>query len=176
MELEIDVRRPRVPAVSCRVGAKQRHLRVLDTPGLITSKGVESQPERSATILPKRSGQSLHLCPRCLFQHICVSDQTLSASRSALILVRYVGDEASAKSTEFVTALMFAQEYGILAASLEDRPSIPSCHVTFYGAPPDFTAAFRKWQRPAGFTSQHQKLHYVLPLNETLEVLSRKAT
>ncbi len=95
---------------------------------------------------------------------------------SPLILLRYVGDEASAKSTEFVTALRFAQEYGILAASLEDRPSIPNCHVTFDGAPPDFTAAFRKWQQSAaGLKSQHRVSHHVLPLNDTLEVLSKRS-
>jgi hypothetical protein len=67
---------------------------------------------------------------------------------------------------------MFAQEYGILAASLEDRPSIPSCQITFYGAPLDFTAAFRKWERPAGLKSQQQKTCQVMALNEALEALS----
>jgi hypothetical protein len=85
-----------------------------------------------------------------------------------------VGDEAGSKSTEFVTALMFAQEYGILAASTEDRPSIPNYHVTFHGAPPDFTAAFRKWQRPNGLKSQQQASHQLLPLNDTIEALSSK--
>lgn len=67
---------------------------------------------------------------------------------------------------------MFAQEYGILAASLEDRPSIPACQITFHGAPPDFAGAFRKWERPVGTKSQEQKPFRVVPLNEVLEALS----
>jgi hypothetical protein len=84
---------------------------------------------------------------------------------------RYVGAEAGSKSAEFVTALLFAQEYGILAASLEDRPAIPSCNITFYGAPPDFTAAFRKWEHPPGLHSQQHKTFQVVALIDALEAL-----
>jgi hypothetical protein len=83
-----------------------------------------------------------------------------------------VGAEASSKAVEFVTALLFAQEYGILAASLEDRPAIPSCNITFHGAPPDFTAAFRKWEHPPGVNGQHDKSLQVVALIDALEALS----
>ena len=91
-----------------------------------------------------------------------------------LICLRYVGDKAGSRSAEFVTALMFAQEYGILTASLEDRPSIPKCLVTLHGAPPDFAAAFRKWQDPVGLKNQQQEQCQVFPLNDTLEALGNK--
>jgi hypothetical protein len=82
-----------------------------------------------------------------------------------------VGAEADSKAAEFVTALFFAQEYGILAASLEDRPAIPSCTITFYGAPPDFTAAFRKWENPPVLHGQqHQSFQMVVVL-DALEAL-----
>ncbi|ERF75524.1 hypothetical protein EPUS_08429 [Endocarpon pusillum Z07020] len=84
----------------------------------------------------------------------------------------YVGAEAGSKSAEFATAVMFAQEYGILASSLEDRPFIPSCNITFYGGPPEFTAAFRKWEQSTGSRSQQQQPCQVIPLNNILGALS----
>lgn len=91
---------------------------------------------------------------------------------SKLTILRHVIAEANSKSAEFVTALMFAQDYAILTASLEDRPSIPTCKITFYGAPPDFTAAFRKWESPSSHKGRHQKQCQVIALNDALEVLS----
>lgn len=85
---------------------------------------------------------------------------------------RYVGAEAGSKSAEFATAVMFAQEYGILATSLEDRPFIPSCNITFYGSPPEFTAAFRKWDQSTGSRSKQQQSCQVVPLNNVLGALS----
>lgn len=64
----------------------------------------------------------------------------------------FIGKQARSKSAEFVTALFFAQEFSILAASLQDRPFVPPCHVT-WEAPPDFRALFRKWNGPVGPTS-----------------------
>ncbi len=104
---------------------------------------------------------------------LCKLTRTL-VFEGKLTIIRYVGAEAGSKSSEFVTALMFAQEYGILAASLEDRPSIPACKITFYGAPPDFTAAFRKWERPVGLVSQQQKHCQVVALNDALEAMSSR--
>lgn len=57
-----------------------------------------------------------------------------------------IGALASSKSAEFVTALSFAQEYGILAASLQDRPFVPVSSVVLDGVPKDFKAVFRKWE------------------------------
>lgn len=41
---------------------------------------------------------------------------------------------------------MFAQEYGILAASLQDRPFIPVSTVVLEGVPRDMKAVFRCWE------------------------------
>lgn len=41
---------------------------------------------------------------------------------------------------------MFAQEYGILAASLQDRPFVPVSTVVLEGVPRDMKAVFRGWQ------------------------------
>ncbi len=67
---------------------------------------------------------------------------------------------------------MFAQEYGILAASLEDRPFIPNCNITFHVVPPEFTAAFRKWEQSTGSRSQQQQACQVIALNNILGALS----
>ncbi len=88
-----------------------------------------------------------------------------------LTIYRYVGAEAGSKSAEFATAVMFAQEYGILAASLEDRPFIPSCNITFFGAPPEFTAAFRKWEPSMGARSIQPHSCRVIALNDILGAL-----
>lgn len=58
----------------------------------------------------------------------------------------YVGHEAKSKAAEFVTALSFAEQYGMLAASLQDRPAIPPCCVSFGRAESGLRAAFRKWK------------------------------
>ncbi|KAI9814198.1 MAG: hypothetical protein M1827_003364 [Pycnora praestabilis] len=57
-----------------------------------------------------------------------------------------VGSQAQSRFAEFQTALVFAQEYGILAASLEDRPFVPVSTVVFEGVPKDLKAIFRKWE------------------------------
>lgn len=41
--------------------------------------------------------------------------------------------------------MLFAQEYGILAASLEDRPFVPVSTVVLEGVPRDMKAVFRRW-------------------------------
>ncbi|KAJ6110959.1 hypothetical protein N7486_003194 [Penicillium sp. IBT 16267x] len=56
-----------------------------------------------------------------------------------------VGEQASQKSADFVSALVFAHEYGILAASLQDRPFIPKSFVALGGIPDRCQSAFRKW-------------------------------
>lgn len=46
----------------------------------------------------------------------------------------------------FHTALHFAQEYGILAAGMEDRPFVPICTVVVEGMPRDARVVVRKWK------------------------------
>jgi hypothetical protein len=82
----------------------------------------------------------------------------------------FVGDQASSKHVEFVTALFFAQEYSILAASLQDRPLVPPCHVALLEAPLDFQTVFRKW------TPTHRKSRggqpTTIPLSAAIEALA----
>jgi hypothetical protein len=56
-----------------------------------------------------------------------------------------VGPLSHAQSHAFATALLFAQEYGILAASAEDRPFVPVTTVVLEGVPKDMKAVFRHW-------------------------------
>ncbi|KAL6834031.1 hypothetical protein J3E69DRAFT_325772 [Trichoderma sp. SZMC 28015] len=56
-----------------------------------------------------------------------------------------VGSQAQSQYASFRTALDFAQEYAVLAASMEDRPFIPISTVVLEGAPRDLKRVFRKW-------------------------------
>jgi len=57
-----------------------------------------------------------------------------------------VGAKAQSQYGAFRTALEFAQEYAILASSMEDRPFIPISTVILEGIPRDLKAVFRKWK------------------------------
>ena len=81
----------------------------------------------------------------------------------------FVGGQASSKSAEFATAVFFAQEYSILATSIQDRPLVPPCHVAFGHVPPDFRAVFRKWTPP---TKDAGPVPATIPLNVVIEALS----
>ncbi|OQE76988.1 hypothetical protein PENNAL_c0063G10109 [Penicillium nalgiovense] len=56
-----------------------------------------------------------------------------------------IGEQASQKSADFASAVVFAHEYGILATSLQDRPFIPKSFVALGGIPDRCQSAFRKW-------------------------------
>ena len=56
-----------------------------------------------------------------------------------------VGSQAQSQYASFRTALDFAQEYAVLAASMEDRPFIPISTVVLEGVPRDTKRVFRKW-------------------------------
>ncbi|TKA78844.1 hypothetical protein B0A49_01961 [Cryomyces minteri] len=60
------------------------------------------------------------------------------------------GPLAHRKFAAFHQALLFAQEYGILAASLEDRPFVPVSTVVMDGVPRDLKAVFRTWDDRVG--------------------------
>lgn len=60
--------------------------------------------------------------------------------------VSIVGPLSRTQHTAFAIALLFAQDYGILAASLQDRPFVPVSTVVLEGAPRDMKAAFRQWE------------------------------
>lgn len=76
-----------------------------------------------------------------------------------------VGDQAPLKSADFASAVVFAHEYGILAASLQDRPFIPKSFVSLGGTPDRCQSAFRKWSP--------RSLHApcVFPLDVAIEAL-----
>lgn len=77
-----------------------------------------------------------------------------------------MGSEAQSRAAEFASALVFAHEYGILAASLEDRPFIPKSFVAMGGVPDECKAAFRKWD-----SKIWQSTARVLPLNAAIEAI-----
>ncbi|KAJ5682757.1 hypothetical protein N7462_005922 [Penicillium macrosclerotiorum] len=76
-----------------------------------------------------------------------------------------VGDQASQKSADFASAVVFAHEYGILAASLQDRPFIPKSFVALGGIPDRCQSAFRKWD------SRSLHAPCVFPLDVAIEAL-----
>ncbi|KAK3942370.1 hypothetical protein QBC46DRAFT_352351 [Diplogelasinospora grovesii] len=57
-----------------------------------------------------------------------------------------VGSKSQHQYAAFRNALDFAQEYGILAAGMEDRPFVPVSTVVLEGVPKDLKAVFRKWR------------------------------
>lgn len=82
-------------------------------------------------------------------------------------LIRIVGDQASNRPAEFASAVVLAHEYGILTASLQDRPFIPKSFVALGGVPESCSTAFRKWI--PGYPSQ--RLPQVFPLNAAIEAI-----
>ena len=76
---------------------------------------------------------------------------------------------------------MFAQEYGILAAGMEDRPFVPVSTVVMEGVPKDMKSVFRKWKdsltptfmNSTGTPLQRGKSLRVLPLTAALEATRR---
>ncbi|KAF5861911.1 hypothetical protein ETB97_012383 [Aspergillus alliaceus] len=77
-----------------------------------------------------------------------------------------VSEQASNRPAEFVTAMVFAHEYGILAASLQDRPFIPKSFVSLGGVPDACSPAFRKWEQASLPIPPR-----VFPLNAAIEAI-----
>ncbi|KAB8218101.1 hypothetical protein BDV33DRAFT_131191 [Aspergillus novoparasiticus] len=77
-----------------------------------------------------------------------------------------VGEQASNRPADFVSAVVFAHEYGILAASLQDRPFIPKSFVSLGGVPGSCCTAFRKWEQPT-----LRMPPQVFPLNAAIEAI-----
>lgn len=50
------------------------------------------------------------------------------------------------QSVAFSTALLFAQEYSMLAVAEEDRPCMPITTIVLEGTPRDMKAVFRFWE------------------------------
>jgi hypothetical protein len=88
-----------------------------------------------------------------------------------------VGARAKSQYSAFQNALTFAQEYGILAAGMEDRPFIPVSTVVIEGVPRDLKSVFRKWKDSLSPTTttkpdaglQRGRSLRVVPLNAAIE-------
>lgn len=66
-----------------------------------------------------------------------------------------VGYGAQPQYASFRNALDFAQEYAILASSMEDRPFVPISTVVLEGIPRDLKSVFRKWRDAASPTKMN---------------------
>ncbi|KAF3926944.1 hypothetical protein ABW20_dc0107185 [Dactylellina cionopaga] len=66
-----------------------------------------------------------------------------------------VGEQAQDKRIDFQYALLFTQEYSIMAASNEDRPFVPPSNVVLGGAPKELKAVFRRWEDSKTPTAWH---------------------
>ena len=102
-------------------------------------------------------------------QTLNVPDKLLTTNCSIL------GWRSAARFPAFRSALVFAQEYAILAASQEDRPFVPAAHVVFSGASaPYLKFAFRKWDdkrvttQPVGSSDDTE----MLPIHEALAAVT----
>ena len=91
-----------------------------------------------------------------------------------------VGARAQSQFASFRNALNFAQEYAILAASMEDRPFVPISTVVLEGVPRDLKRVFRKWSddRSPTVTVPKEKTGLrrgrslrVVPLTQALQAL-----
>lgn len=89
-----------------------------------------------------------------------------------------VGSRAQSEYAAFHNGLIFAQEYGILAAGMEDRPMVPFTSIVLEGIPKDMKSVFRKWRdeltptimKPASSLQRGRSLR-VVPLTAALEAL-----
>ena len=84
---------------------------------------------------------------RCICE--CDHRSTTSFRFNSFVLTALssiLSPQSHTQSAAFATALLFAQDYGMLAASLQDRPFIPVSTVVLEGAPRDMRAVFRWWK------------------------------
>ena len=93
-----------------------------------------------------------------------------------------VGSASESQYAAFHNALTFAQEYGILAAGMEDRPFVPVTTVVLEGVPKDMKSVFRKWRdalattvfkSTSGSSLQRGRSLRVVPLTAALEATKK---
>lgn len=92
-----------------------------------------------------------------------------------------VGSRAQSQYAQFHNALMFANEYAILAAGMQDRPYVPVTTVVLEGIPKDMKSVFRKWSEgltptvvtPTSPGIQRGRSLRVVPLTAALEATRR---
>jgi hypothetical protein len=86
-----------------------------------------------------------------------------------------IGARAQSQYGAFHHALTFVQEYGIFAASMEDRPFVPVSTVVVEGVPRDMKSVFRSWREELTPTTvqkaglQRGRSLRVIPLNAAIE-------
>jgi hypothetical protein len=67
---------------------------------------------------------------------------------------RILTPNSHSQPNAFSTALLFTQDYGIQAATAEDRPFVPVTTVVVEGAPRDMRAVFRRWTSAGGESAE----------------------
>ncbi|KAN0115054.1 protein of unknown function (DUF4045) domain containing protein [Hyaloscypha variabilis] len=113
--------------------------------------------------------QITEISPFCIYDVEPESIYILDAFFEIYILV---GSMAQSQFSSFQHSLMFAQEYAILAAGMEDRPFVPVSTIVLEGMPKDMRAVFRKApaeRKPTGNVVQRGRSLRVVPLNAALE-------
>ena len=90
-----------------------------------------------------------------------------------------VGAHAQPQYASFRNALDFAQEYAILAASMEDRPFVPISTVVLEGIPRDMKSVFRQWRDAdsptitnVGSGLRRGRSLRIVPLNQALQAVN----
>ncbi|KAH8793975.1 hypothetical protein BGZ57DRAFT_749700 [Hyaloscypha finlandica] len=118
--------------------------------------------------------QITEISPFCIHDLEPESIYILDAFFEIYILV---GSMAQSQFSAFQHSLLFAQEYGILAAGMEDRPFVPVTTIVLGGVPKDMRAVFRKWKdalsptemNAIGTPLQRGRSLRVVPLTAALE-------
>ncbi|KAH8791712.1 hypothetical protein F5882DRAFT_352850 [Hyaloscypha sp. PMI_1271] len=118
--------------------------------------------------------QITEISPFCIHDLEPESIYILDAFFEIYILV---GSMAQSQFSAFQHSLLFAQEYGILAAGMEDRPFVPVTTIVLGGVPKDMRAIFRKWKdalsptemNAIGTPLQRGRSLRVVPLTAALE-------
>ncbi|KAG0158503.1 hypothetical protein PDIDSM_6018 [Penicillium digitatum] len=127
-----------------------------------------SPPTRFWNIRRPGAGSPVVKANDCVSRAFCYRDIT---EKDVYVLDTFfeiyviVGDQASQKSADFASAVVFAHEYGILATSLQDRPFIPKSFVALGGVPDRCQSAFRKWN------PRHQHTPFVFSLDAVIEAI-----
>ena len=112
---------------------------------LIRSRATTPEPrtEKEQLADEKSKHQIVEIAP---FKQIDMDPHGIYVLDAFFELYIIVGKESRDKYDDFCAALIFAQEYGILTAGMEDRPFVPVSTVVLEGVPRDMKGVFRKWR------------------------------
>lgn len=112
---------------------------------LIRSRATTPEPrtEKEQLADEKSKHQIVEIAP---FKQTDMDPRSIYVLDAFFELYIIVGKESRDKYDDFCAALIFAQEYGILTAGMEDRPFVPVSTVVLEGVPRDMKGVFRKWR------------------------------